>query len=608
MEPRFLSEPQIRDRIREHTSARYARLDQLDRYVEGKQYEGRPSWFNDEVPLFDRAPCVTEPAVKNAIRSHIGLIFKKQPVVTSAPDEDETALDPDYGLDEAASATVDAGIVQIFKHARLLPVCKKLLRDAMAMGSAVSIATVRNGRLAVEVVDAKCCTPTWSKTSPGAVERLEIKYPYERDIQDPATGRWGKTVSLFRRVIDARRDVTYLPVDAPAKRADPVVWQEDPALIFEHGFGFCPVVWYKYMGTLAPTHEHDGQAIHGTLLSELTALDFALSQRHRATLYTADPIILEIGVMPGSIPTEPAQQGAMYAPPLPGFPDDAKENAAWRSMGTTARKRSPGRAWQYQNPDARVSFLTLPAGALEACQMNADKLARTVMEALHWAPIDPKEMQSGATLSGRALELLYTKQVTYCEDVRGDFADGLLLPLLGAMFRVIVAMHKSGARLALPGYEKLAKLLAGFETKDEDGAAQWVTPRMSVKWGDYFAPAETEQKALAETMVLLVEKGLLKRETAVAAIAQVIPSLDIQNPTQYTADIEADNKRKAEEQMALMQKAASAQPGAAPPPAAAPAQKPPAAPQKPPAKVAPPQPRQPKPTPFKRPPRPQAEA
>lgn len=615
MQTRFLSEAQIQDRIREHTSARYLRLDRLDRYVKSTQYEGRPDWFNDEVELFKRAPCIVSPITKTAIESHLGMVFKKCPILTTAPDEDESTLDPTYGLDEETSAKVDAGLSQVVKHAGLLAVWKRMLRDGLATGSAVAIPAVRNGRLAVDVTSAKWCTPTWSKDEPGKVDSLEILYPFVQDIQDPSTLRWGKTVMLFRRVIDAQSDTTYLPVEAPEKRTDSVRWTEDTPKTVKHGLGFCPVRWYRFMGTCTATHEHDGEAIHAQLLDEITALDFAISQRHRAVLYTADPIVLEIGVQKGSIPTETVYTSGFIPGTGPNGEQDHPNNALWRSgggQGTPRRKRAPGQAWQYESESSKVTYLTLPGDAVEGCLKNAEDIRRTICEALHWDPIDPKEMASGATLSGRALEMLYTKQVVYCDDVRGDFAENALLPVVDMLLRLIVAMAKRKARLALPGFDALAKLLAKFE---QDDTAQWVTPRMSVKWAPYFEPNEADQKSVAETMAMLVEKGLLKRETAISAIARATPGLDIENPAQYAEDIEAEQKAKAEEafkkQQEMAEHAATLKPAPAAPGAPAAPEK---APTRPPAKVAekvPPRgPRAAKPTPFKRPakPAPPAEA
>ena len=409
MAPRILSDVQIQEIIRRHTSARYLRLDRLERYVAGTQYEGRPSWFDDSVELFSRAPCIVAPIVKTAIASHVGMIFRKAPVITSAPDEDETKIDPNFGLSEDNSKKLDAGIVQVMRHANLMTVSKEVLRRAMGGSSAVAVPAIRNGRLAVDVMSAKWCTPKFDPKDNRKVESLEIKYPFLQDKQEAATGKWYKVVMLFRRVIDETKDTTFQPVEAPERPEIEPVWTPDADKTVEHNLGFCPVVWYKFMGQCGATHEIDGEAIHAGVLDEITGLDFAVSQRQRAVLYNADPITYETGVQEGFIPTETVTSSA-YMGPM-----DASENAQWRrpaGPGKQGRKRGPGQVWQYLNPEAKVGQLTLPSDAVQAIQVNAADLKDTICSALRWNPIDPKEMASGATLSGRALEILYTDQVT----------------------------------------------------------------------------------------------------------------------------------------------------------------------------------------------------
>ena len=55
---------------------RFHVLDQLDRFVEGTAYEGRPGfWEAVDVPLMERAPAIVDPVADDAIRSYIDLIL-----------------------------------------------------------------------------------------------------------------------------------------------------------------------------------------------------------------------------------------------------------------------------------------------------------------------------------------------------------------------------------------------------------------------------------------------------------------------------------------------------------------------------------------------------
>ncbi len=560
MAPRILSDVQIQEIIRRHTSARYLRLDRLERYVAGTQYEGRPSWFDDSVELFSRAPCIVAPIVKTAIASHVGMIFRKAPVITSAPDEDETKIDPNFGLSEDNSKKLDAGIVQVMRHANLMTVSKEVLRRAMGGSSAVAVPAIRNGRLAVDVMSAKWCTPKFDPKDNRKVESLEIKYPFLQDKQEAATGKWYKVVMLFRRVIDGTKDTTFQPVEAPERPEIEPVWTPDADKTVEHNLGFCPVVWYKFMGQCGATHEIDGEAIHAGVLDEITGLDFAVSQRHRAVLYNADPITYETGVQEGFIPTETVMSSA-YMGPM-----DASENAQWRrpaGPGKSGRRRGPGSVWQYPNNEAKVGLLSLPSDAVQACQVNAADLKDTICSALRWNPIDPKEMASGATLSGRALEILYTDQVTFDNDVRADFTEGALLPIVDMMLRLLVTMKSRKERIYLPGYDVLTALLAKFHDENKAANESWMTPRLSVKWPAYFTPNEADQKTVSDRTRADLQAGVIKLGTAVVAVAEMY---GIENPAQYAEDMERDAAEKAESLQASQQALAAA--AQKPPPSA----------------------------------------
>jgi hypothetical protein len=170
----------------------------------------------------------------------------------------------------------------------------------MVSRTAVAIACVRDGRLAIETTWAKWCVPTFDKAAPATVTKLEIRYPYLEEFTDPLTRRPSVRALLYRRVIDSTSDTTFQPAKASAGGAEPDAWVPDPLKTYEHGLGFCPVVWYPFLKQEGSVAEIDGQAIHQNHLPEIVGLDFALSQRHRATLMTTDPLeFVEVLNVPG---------------------------------------------------------------------------------------------------------------------------------------------------------------------------------------------------------------------------------------------------------------------------------------------------------------------
>lgn len=545
--PPNLAQIEAQRLLAENTSPRFRLLDALGRYADGTQYEGRPDFFDDTKPLFERAPCIRSKTVGNAVRSHVAMVLGEGqfPRFSTGADEDDSGFDEDAGLDAESSAVLDHGVRVILRQTRLPVVARRLLRAAMTARTAVAIACVRNGRLAIETTWAKWCTPTFDKADAGTVVKLEIRYPYLEEFTDPVSKKPSVRALLYRRVIDTETDTTFVPAKASAGGAEPDAWVADKAKTYDHALGFCPVVWYPFLKEEGSVAEIDGHAIHQHHLPEVVGLDFALSQRHRATLMTTDPLMLEIGVEPGFNPTQTGQKASIW---MPGDPEENKQwRAPQREGAGQVRRRAPGQAYQYPQ-GVQVSYLTLPAGALEASTRNADDLEQQLAEAFCWVPTDPKEMQSGAQLSGKALEWLHKKQINYDVEVRADVGHGLLIPLVSLLLRIVHRLGAGGG-LYLLGVQKLLPILARFEREQEmpGGGTRkvWMGPDLRLEWPAFFADTAADQKAVGDNVRADLQAKLITRATAVKKIA---PFYGIDDPAQYAKDLdEADAARTNEE-------------------------------------------------------------
>jgi hypothetical protein len=568
--------------IQANQSPRFQRLDLLDRYVETTQYEGKASYWDDSKPLFDRAPATVYPIVDTAIRSHVSMVLGEGrfPEITSGTDEDDRKFDDAFGLSEDESSTLDKFLTIVGRHTRWQTVYRQMLFAAMSSKTACLVVGVLNGRLKLDVVPAKWCTPTFQNDSPDApVTKLEIRYGYTKEERNEATNTVEVKAYLFRRVIDESSDTTYLPVEASADGTEPREWKADPKQTVPHGLGFCPVHWYRHMRGTSVAGDIDGHAIHEKLTDEITALDYCESQVVRAVLYTTDPILLEIGVDQGFNPTGDGERRSIM---LPGDPESM---AQWQRPPTSAadarkgRKRGPGLAYQYPNAQSKVQFLTLPEGAMAAAEKNALRLFAKIAEAMHWLPIDPKDMMSGAQLSGRSLEWLHKRQVDYDVEIRTDFGDNAMLPAVDLVLRVVHKLGPTGG-LYLPGLAKVLPILTKFMRSRRKAADSqetedvWMPPDFRLKWPAFFPDTAADAKADGENARADMQSGIINRKTAVARVAK---HYGIQDPGKYHDDMEAEEqKRKAEEEAKAhdaslqLQQAASlrrggAQPGQPPP-------------------------------------------
>jgi hypothetical protein len=534
-------------------SPRYKKLDRLERYARGTQYVGRPSWWNGDVPLQERAPCIRAPIAERAIRSHKDLCLGEGrfPRITTHLSEDDSAFNPDSGLSVRDSEILDRFIQAIVDQAKVRDVSKDGLSNGLECGTVVAIAKVTNeGKLAVDCELAKHCKPDLGPN--GEVKKLEIRYPYLVDVEKPQTNGsviWTVECRLYRRVIDEQKDTTFKPAMASENGGEPDAWTPDPSLTFVHNLGFVPAIWWRRGKKHTTASEIDGCAIHANLLDEIDGLNFSLSQRHRAARYAGDPQICEYGTSPDEVH---APQGRSSRTAHAGD-GDHPSNRRWilDSKGQPMRAKGPGTIWTYENEKAKCEYLTLPAGALDSLVGDIRELYAMLRDALGYVDSDPANIKIGGDVSGKTLEWLHQNAINFCNDLRPDFADGFLLPLISLLLRLVAVKHKQGEALNIPGFAKAAPIVAKFA----DGS-KWQPPTMRCIWGEYFPLSEADKKAKQERVLAALDAGVITRQTAIEEIACLYPT--IKDPAAYLKALEEEQ----EEKLAKMHDAKAALEGA----------------------------------------------
>lgn len=513
--------------LRANLTPRHNWIDKLEAYAKGTQYEGRPSFFNDDAPLLDRAPCVVVPIVKTAAGSFVDMVLgdARIPGITSKPGEDSTVFDTRFGLNEDDSADVDRGIATMARQCKLWSVLRRMLAQAQVSKSAVAIAGVRNGKLFVDTTKAKWCKPTFDPERPEVVVSLEIRYPYLETFTDEDNKPHERCL-LYRRVIDPEADTTFKPAKASESGAEPDAWIPDPAKTVRHGLGFAPVVWYPFLPEECTVADFDGTAIHEELLDEIDGLNLSRSMRHRAAVYGGDPMLAEFGVGQDENPAPMGEQArAIYAPGQ----DDHPGNTNWmlppatggRGRGGAGRKRGVGVINSYRNPQARAEWLSLDPGALKPLEEDGDDLEAMIAEALCWVPVDAKDMQLSTNLSGRALEWLHKKQTDKSSTIRDHFGDHGILRVVDLLLRIVLATPSG--RLRLAGADKLRALLQRFraEVTLDDGAlrSEWIAPELTLEWPPYFASTEVDAKATGDNVRADLLAKIITKRTALEKVA-----------------------------------------------------------------------------------------
>jgi hypothetical protein len=512
--------------LQKYTSQRARKLQHLEKFVKGTQYEGLPDWFSDKKPLWERAPCIVYPIVKAAIDSNEDLLLGEGRFP-------EVRVDGQEG--EEAEAFEDA-IANIIRQSRFRQGAREVFTAGQGCGSACAIFGVRGGRLFIDTLLARWCKPELDID--GAVLSLEVKYPY-LSLEKDANGEEKYVCKLYRRVIDSVQDITYLPAEARADGTEPR-WTEDKSKTITHGLGYCPVVWYPHLQGCTAVNDFDGEAIHEHLTDEIRAHDFALSQRHRAALYAGDPQWTEIGVPPGYNPTGKGRKAVIPAS-LNGRPGEAYVGSYVEQMPQhdKARRKSPGEVWQYdgKNPEVKVELHTLPGDALKAIDDHAKDLLSKICTGLGVVFTTPESLPNESRLSGKALESFKAPQLARVNYYRTDFGDRFILPALGMLIRIAI-----DKKLPIKNLDAVKKVVQASEMWS------WHAPPFDLVWGEYFQISGEEEELLMRASATALTAGFATTRGVVEQRKGILKVTDV---NAYMAELETQREKAKQDEIEL---------------------------------------------------------
>lgn len=534
--------------VRANTSPRMSRLALLRAYARGDQYDGRPDWNDKDYPVWERQPCVVWMAPSSAAESNEDLLLGegRYPALTSRPEEDDG--DEDELLDEESSKTLDRYLRHVEAEADLRAHNRAQYNHAQNVGTVVGIFGARNGRLFADVVNAEYCTVT--SDALGDPETLEIRYPYI-DIYRDERGAWSARARIFRRVIDAQRDVTFLPGEARVDGTEPK-WEEDPSKSVTHSLGFCPVVHHLFRCVSSIVSVTDGDAIHSRVLDELDAFNYEASTRHEGAMHSL-PQKWETGVQPGYNPTGTAvvttpssARGGTINPVSNPATGHYVSPPTKSRMPQGARKKGPGYVWQYENENAKVGQLALEPGALEALAESMADLRARICEALAWVPLNPEEIRFAAALSGKALERLMARQLNRVAKDRDGFGKGYLLKSYCMLLRI--SQKLGPEQLRTRGLKKAKKVLDSFTSTETVAGlplTRWAAPPLALQWGAWFQPIPEDDEKLVKTTREAYEAKFITLRTVIEKLRRVF---GIEDVNAYLEALEEEMRERAEQE------------------------------------------------------------
>ena len=506
--PRELTEFYVRNATLGQ-SKRYRLAALAEKYHLGLQYEGLKDWYAD-APMRERRPKILIPLFAEAVRDMGSFVWggEKFPVarVVSTIDPNDPPDADEIGplVDADTAGMLSSFLAKMVEAGELDRMAREFTDRALVSSSAGIVIGCQAGFLSWQVYAGKDCTPTWSKSHPRRLERMEIVYRYPKEEPSP-WGSYGKPVEYwYRRVIDEQRDVTYVEVPVKNGQMQPE-WQEDPEKTVEHGLGWCPAHWVRtFPDSMDPI---DGRMlVDPQLYPLLDDVNYIASQRSRAAAYSADPQLLRYGV-----------------------PESQRENLA----------KSPGRVWDFPI-EAKLDALELSGKGPEIATAHLEDFAQRFREAIGVVKSDPKT--TAGNLSGVVLEFLHRPMISLAGTLRHDLGSRGYEAVLNMAMRLCADMVERGLTVWVPGVNRAARIIRSVQR-----GPVWLDFDLTLDWPPYFPLTQEEQAARVQTAMTANGAGLWSKRTAVQYVAAVG---NIKDADAEIAAIDGDQAKAQEQAMA----------------------------------------------------------
>jgi hypothetical protein len=468
-------------------SERYRELEALEALWKGLQYDGRPSFWDTDTPLHERAPCVRGHCAEIAATSLIPLVFGEGrfPALTvgnGGPDLAGITLSPEES--KALATVVEAVVAQAKLRLRM----REGLEHGLMARTCVFVCSLRASRLRVDIIPAKWCTPTFDSNDDDRVIALDIRYRYaSRDDQGRLVHMW------YRRTITETQDVTFQPALCDVDGYDPE-WVPDPAKTF--ALEFCPVKWVRNLPKAGRAGDIDGSALFEGKSAEVKAIDLALSMHHRNAIYNGDPKMLITGASPGDLTGDVGRE-AMRTD-VPGFSWFSQVGSMVSGVfkprttgGGSAIKMAPGKPLFLPKDGADGKLLESSGAGAKILEDDAEGNEKRLFDAVGVVKINPADIGSNAT--GEFLKKLAAPMLAVCDDLRECWGDALI-GVVGMCLRLLTTQAARSEGVFLPGASEAQTFLGRFLVPTRHGV-RWFDPPFALAWGPYFEPSQQERQS-----------------------------------------------------------------------------------------------------------------
>ena len=405
--------------------------------------------------------------------------------------EDSVSLlfsDGHFPMLQAAQVRTVQALSVLIKESRL----NETMLEAATRGSIGSVAVlfrVFEGRAFFDVLPTTYLTPDFAvDDSRRLLKVTELFKIRGSDLSAQGydvdpTGRY-----WFKRVWDEEREIWFEPSSVGVGL--PSI--EDAERSMDHGLGFVPIAWIKNLPGQTASGP-DGACTFAPAIDTVIETDYLLSQAGRGLKYGSDPTLVLKDGGHGGMMTQ-------------------------RVGGAAAALVVP--------PEGDAKLLEINGNAASAVLAHARELRTIALEAMHGNRAHADRLS--AAQSGRSMELMCQGLIWLADRLRTSYGEGALLALL-RMACVASARLPGGLRIMGEAYGDLSP----------DG--------LGLRWPDWFAPSFQDRQAQASSLCMLVDAGIMSRDTALGAVAALYDIEDVGREAQRVAGVSTQEEAEPDQ-------------------------------------------------------------
>lgn len=500
-------------------SARFKRMDQLDAYARGRQYESRrynwdgnmpavgggrdiePGWY---VPLSMRKP---------SAMIDLGKLITKRLAAMALGEEQWPEINCDGDVD------AEDYVKTLGEVANVQGKLQEAAERGLACGTAVASFAFVDGKPRITVHRAKhIMVLRWRDRDEFVIGSALKVYRYK--VWGFENGKPKELTYYYARHWDEQTETVWDPI--PEEYAKDGSWPGKVAsYTVTHGYGEAPIYWTQNM---PDSETEDGLSAYDGLLDTFDSMNTLLSATMKGTIANVDPTLV--------IHADPGQN----AGPL----RKGSENAIYSEKG--------------------AEYLEVAGTAVSTAMELLQKTAQYALDVAGVVLGDPHKMGAQAQ-SAAAMKMLYLPMVNTCDILRTQYGNRFLVPLLTGMLRAakkIMNQEPGAVTTTAQGYRvqqqptvvlppkvvterkpgEPPKRLdpmdpgpppapkAGEVTKKTVPRTPGQSENIQLNWPPYFRPTATDVKDMVEATTKA--KGqTISDETAVRATADFFDVKDV---------------------------------------------------------------------------------